>query len=273
MNNLMRRIIVLNTKGGCGKTTIATNLASAYAAAGYKTALIDQDPQGSSMQWLRSRPVDLPAIQGVVMHEANRVPLAGAWQLRVPRDTQRVVVDTPAGVRGLDLVGRITAQDCLLIPIQPSAMDIRASSDFIRDLLLIAKLRPQDRRMAIIGNRTKPKSQAFQSLLNFLQSTQIPVLVHLRDSQNYVTAAEQGMGVCELPPLQSRLERANWKAVFDWLETDAPPVTLPAIKPAVMPATASPVRAPFKPVPAFLTKSWEPEQPETAPKLTPKDLN
>ena len=266
MNNLMRRIIVLNTKGGCGKTTIATNLASAYAVAGYKTALIDQDPQGSSMQWLRSRPVDLPAIQGVAMHEANRVPLAGAWQLRVPRDTQRVVVDTPAGVRGLDLVGRVTAQDCLLIPIQPSAMDIRASSDFIRDLLLIAKLRPQERRMAIIGNRTKPKSQAFQALQNFLQSTQIPVLVHLRDSQHYVLAAEQGMGVSELPPLQSRMERASWKAIMSWIEADVLETPATQIKPVTPRPTA-------QAVPAFLTTAWEPRTSEETPKLTPKDLN
>ena len=105
----MRRIIVLNAKGGCGKTTVATNLASSYAIRGFKTALIHYDPQESSMQWLRSRSPDLPRIQGIAIHDASRVPLAGAWQLRIPRDTQRVVVDTPAGLRAMDLAGRITA--------------------------------------------------------------------------------------------------------------------------------------------------------------------
>src|SRR6185369_1460309 len=121
----MKRIIVLNAKGGCGKTTLATNLASGYAIRGFKTALIDYDPQGSSMQWLRARPPGLPLIHGIAIHDASRVPLAGAWQLKVPRDTQRVVVDTPAGLRAMDLTGRLNGEDLLVVPIQPSAIDIR----------------------------------------------------------------------------------------------------------------------------------------------------
>src|SRR5688572_18294736 len=147
----MKRIIILNAKGGCGKTTVATNVASGYAIRGFKTALIDYDPQGSSIQWLNARAPALPAIRGIAIHDASRIPLAGAWQLKIPRDTQRVVVDTPAGLRAMDLTGRITADDMLIVPIQPSAIDIRATADFIRDLLLIARLRPQDRRLAIVG--------------------------------------------------------------------------------------------------------------------------
>lgn len=267
MTNFLRRIIVLNTKGGCGKTTVATNLASLYAAAGYKTALIDQDPQGSSMQWLRSRPVELPAIQGVAMHEASRQPLAGAWQLRIPRDTQRVVVDTPAGVRGLDLVGRITANDWLLFPIQPSAMDIRASSDFIREVLVTAKLKPQDGRMAFIGNRTRPRSQARQGLENFLQSTQIPVLAYLRESQYYTAAGERGLGVSELPALQARADRAHWDSIQQWLEADGRD-TRPDVAP---PAAARAPADPQKPLPTFLTRAWEPKAPGDL--QDPKDLH
>lgn len=266
MSNFLRRVIVLNTKGGCGKTTVATNVASVYAAAGYKTALIDQDPQGSSIQWLRSRPVELPAIQGVAMHEASRMPLAGAWQLRIPRDTERVVVDTPAGVRGLDLVGRITAQDWLLFPIQPSAMDIRASSDFIREVLMIAKLRPQDGRMAFIGNRTRPRSNALTTLENFLESTQIPVLAYLRESQYYATAAERGLGVSELPALQARADRAHWLTIAQWLEADGKGThsLVPEPKPA-------PAKGAVKPVPAFLTTAWDAKRPDDS--KDPKDFH
>ena len=49
----LRKIVVLNPKGGSGKSTIATNLAAYYAWSGRSVALMDHDPQGSSMRWLR----------------------------------------------------------------------------------------------------------------------------------------------------------------------------------------------------------------------------
>jgi chromosome partitioning protein len=263
----MRRVIVLNAKGGCGKTTVATNIASGYAARGFKTALIDYDPQGSSMQWLAARSPSLPAIQGIAIHDASRVPLAGAWQLKVPRDAQRVVVDTPAGLRAMDLSGRITAEDMLIVPIQPSAIDIRATADFIRDLLLVARLRPQDRRLAIIGNRTR-RGPALQVLKDFLENLQIPVLEHLRDAPIYGAAAEQGLGVCDLPPQQSRLARPGWQAVMNWLEGGVAPLPRPSAQDPASAARPAPAV-----VPAFLAKSWEPAAPEDAPRLDPKDLN
>ena len=257
----MKRVIVLNAKGGCGKTTVATNIASGYAIRGFKTALIDYDPQGSSMEWLRARATGLTPIHGIAISDASRIPLAGAWQLKVPRDTQRVVVDTPAGLRAMDLAGRLTNEDLLLVPIQPSAIDIRATADFIRDLLLAARLRPQDRRLAIIGNRTKPGA-ALAVLKGFLENLQIPVLEHLKDGTIYGAAAEQGLGVAELPPQQSRRVAGAWQGIFNWLEGGTAP--LPLVKPA------EPEQAKSTPLPAFLIPTPEPVAGE---KPDPKDLN
>jgi chromosome partitioning protein len=261
----MRRIIVLNAKGGCGKTTVATNIASGYAIRGFKTALIDYDPQGSAMQWLHARTRTAPPIQGIAIHDASRVPLAGAWQLKVPRDTQRVVVDTPAGLRAMDLTGRITADDMLIVPIQPSAIDIRATADFIRDLLLVARLRPQDRRLAIVGNRTR-RGPALQVLKDFLANLQIPVLEHLRDASMYGLAAEQGLGVGELSPQQARTARSGWQAILNWLEGGNAP--LPRQPAGEVTAAGTPA-----PVPSFLTRVLDPVRPADVKPVDPKDLN
>ena len=66
-----QRILVLNPKGGSGKTTVSTNLAAYLANEGHYTALMDYDPQASSIRWLSKRPDDCPKIFGVEAHKRN----------------------------------------------------------------------------------------------------------------------------------------------------------------------------------------------------------
>lgn len=218
-NPIMRRIIVLNSKGGCGKTTIATNLASQFATRGYKTALFDYDPQASSTRWLESRPAELPSIYGVEAFPSSRMGMTRAWQLRMPSDTQRIVLDAPAGLLRPDLNEHLRGVDLILIPVQPSSIDTHAAAGFIRDLLLINKVRQHQDRVAIVANRTRDNTLAFANLERFLKSLRIPVVARLRDTQNYVHAAELGLGIHELTDYpRARQELPAWDSIIDWAE-------------------------------------------------------
>lgn len=215
-----RKIVIINGKGGCGKTTVATNLATWYANRGYNPALFDHDPQTSSMRWLRGRPADLPAVHGVATKSRQKLGVTRSWHLRVPVGTQRIINDTPAGLAGLDIADQVQGADCVLIPVLPSAIDIEAGADFIRDLLLMGRVRSSGIRVGIIANRIKSRTVALQALERFLKSLRIPVVARFRDSQYYVHAAEQGLGIGELSRTRGiNMEVEQWNALFQWIES------------------------------------------------------
>jgi chromosome partitioning protein len=203
----------MNSKGGCGKTTISTNLASCYAASGFRTALLDYDPQGSSTTWLNLRQ-DLPDIHGIAAFKNTDANVTRAWQLRVPAHYERAIIDTPAGLTGTDLVKQVQGVDTIIIPVVPSLLDIHATADFIRDLLLIGHTRSQKIRIGIVGNRIKANTQALNRLQRFLQQLDIPVLAYLRDTQGYLHATEQGAGIHEI----SERDNLIWKDIIHWIE-------------------------------------------------------
>ena len=218
----MLRIVVINSKGGCGKTTIATNLASFYASIGHSTALFDFDPQGSSMRWLKTRSNESTAIYGVAAHQnTGRGATTMSWHLRIPPETEYLILDTPPGLKGLELIEQIKGADIILIPVLPSPIDIYATANFIRDLLLEAKVRQKRTRIGIIANRVKKNTLAFQALERFLRTLSIPVVARLRDSLNYVKASEEGIGVHELKGKPIYLDKMHWRSINDWIEKRA----------------------------------------------------
>ena len=215
----MRRIIVVNSKGGCGKTTIATNLASLYAARGLRTALFDYDPQGSSMCWLEARPPQAARIHGVAAHQRTPGGLTRSFQLRVPLETERLIIDTPASLDKPQLLDHLRGADMILVPVAPSAIDTRAATAFISDLL--AANRSSRARVAIVANRVRANTIGFQTLERFLETANVPVVARLRDSQYYVQSAERGLGIQELDLYRARYELPHWQRMLDWLEKDA----------------------------------------------------
>ena len=213
----MQRILVLNPKGGSGKTTVATNLASYYAGRGQRPLLSDNDPQGSSTRWLKKRKPEQAFIHGLAAFERN-ARMTRAWQLRIPADVTHVIVDTPAATLAHDMPEMTKNADAILVPVLPSDIDIHAFSKCIADLLLIAKVRRDENRIGVIANRVRRNTLTYQSLMRFLETLRIPVIATLRDSQNYVRAAEQGIGIHEMKPKEAEQDLKDWQALLAWLE-------------------------------------------------------
>ena len=152
----MQKILVINSKGGCGKTTVATNLASYFVTQDLETALMDFDPQGSSIRWLSQRPQSGTAIYGVhVASRKNNTGVTRSFQMRVPPTTERMIIDAPAGISGNELIDLLHLVDTIIVPVLPSSIDIHAVTRFIQELLVIGKVRQRGLNIAVVANRAK----------------------------------------------------------------------------------------------------------------------
>ncbi len=204
---MMKKILIVNTKGGCGKTTLATNLASYYALWGVPVALVDYDPQLSSKQWLQQRNPKSHKIYDVdATHK----------ELSIPEDTKRVVMDSPARTTPKQIRKLFSKADVVLIPILPSPIDIRAAARHIGELVLDNQLNQV--RIGLVANRVKENTIIFRKLEDFMKKLNIPIVSHLRDSQNYIRAAEGGYGVFEMSPYQVDKDIELWRPIIKWIE-------------------------------------------------------
>jgi chromosome partitioning protein len=179
--------------------------------------LSDNDPQGSSTRWLKKRKPEQPLINGIAAFERSS-RMTRAWQMRIPADAAHVVVDTPAAVPAQDMPDITKDADAIIVPVLPSDIDIHACSKCIADLLLIAKVRRDENRIGVVANRVKRNTLIYQSLMRFLETLRIPVIATLRDSQNYVRAAEQGVGLYEMKRQVVEQDLADWQPMLAWLE-------------------------------------------------------
>jgi chromosome partitioning protein len=219
----MKTTLVINPKGGAGKTTVATNLASYFASERIPCTLMDYDPQGSSLNWLRLRAPHAPRI-----HAANGAPtkygnLRG-FENYVPPETRQLVIDAPAGASGLLLHELLDKAHCIVIPVVPSPIDLHASSAFIKSLLMLGKLRERNVRIAVVANKVRRSMPAYQPLDWFLNSHDLKLLARLIDSDVYFRAAESGVGIFEMDENLSVSERKQFTPIAHWVEDRQAPV-------------------------------------------------
>lgn len=217
----MYTIVVVNSKGGAGKTTLSTNLASFFAAQGKKVALKDYDSQGSTTYWAKRRSKHLNPIQVIPMYK-QVVGSTSSFAQRPERGTEIMIIDSPSGTDVMHFKPVLDQADIILVPVLPSSIDIHAASRFIAQLLLKAKVSRSQNNLAVIANRARKNTLVYRKLEKFLESLGIPFIATLRDTQNFVKASEQGMGVIDMQGEALFKDHKSIKTIVAWLEQQLP---------------------------------------------------
>lgn len=213
----MHTIMLLNPKGGSGKTTIATNLAAYYAGQGFLTALFDHDAQGSSTRWLQSRPESRAVIHGVAAFQ-NPVGMTRSFQLRVPLNAERVIVDTPAGLTDPMLPNLVRTADTIIVPVLPSPIDIDAMLSLVEVLRRVEPVCKSDVRIAAVVNRMPARRSGVRPLEKALESVGLAVATRLRETRRYPRASARGIGVNELGGIGRERCIEDWRPLWAWLD-------------------------------------------------------
>jgi len=213
----MHTTVVMNGKGGVGKTTIATNLASFFAARGARTAIMDYDPQGSSLRWLKTRPPEAAPI-----HAADGAPSKGnglkSISRFVPRETEHLILDAPAAPSRLLMQDLLDRANAILIPVAPSKIDIHATANFIKELLLITCVRHRNIRVAVIANKARSSTSVYEPLERFVSSLRLSFLTYLFDSEVYIEAGDTGLGIFELDAIYAAEQRHQFRPIVEWID-------------------------------------------------------
>ena len=207
----MRHIMVLNAEGGCGKSTLATNIASYFANEGAVVALADYDPQRSSLDWLERRPDNRPEIAAVAAFEDGF--------RHAPRNADIIVVDAPARSHGKELVDLIKHAETIVVPVLPSTIDMQATTTFVEELKSVGKIRHKQAKIAIVANRVRDNTLIWGDLDEYLTRIRVPYVAALREAQNYVRAYTRGLGIFELPEYIAWPDWDEWEPLTAWLRS------------------------------------------------------
>lgn len=207
----MRTILVASSKGGVGKSTVATNLAAYFAVDGKATAILDADRQQSSTRWCEKR-----------AHLATAVlPLDGSrrgWEKTLPEGIQRLVVDAPAGASGDELTVFLDRADAVVVPVLPSIIDLEATVPFLNTLVAHPRVKKGKLPVGIVANRLKPWTNASRQAVEQLKSWPYPVVAELRDTQAYIMLVALGRSLFDYQSEQIRSHQEDWAPLLRWLK-------------------------------------------------------
>ena len=207
----MLKVLVASSKGGAGKTTLATNLAAYYAVDGKNTVLVDADRQGSSQRWAEKRAEMPNAVLGLS-------GLRRDWPKHVPEDAECVVVDSAAGIRSGEVGEFLDTVDAVIVPILPSAIDLEAAEPFLAEVAALSPIKRGKVPVALVANRLKPWTNASQQAIDTIKRFPFPIVAELRDTQGYVLASELGKSIFDYNSEVVRSHQEDWSKLLRWLK-------------------------------------------------------
>lgn len=208
----MIRILVTNLKGGCGKTTIATNLAGAFARGGLTTTLADADRQRSSLAWAALRPATVPRIA------------TADWRKQLgelPGETARLVIDAPAALRVKEVEELLALADLVVVPVLPSLFDEGSTARFLDRLDELKPVRKGRKPVLVVANRLRPRSRAAARLEAFLDRLGHEPVARLADRALYGELAVRGLSLFDAGPRTAAATIGEWRPLLRRIEETA----------------------------------------------------
>lgn len=185
----MNVISILNQKGGCGKTTLATNLAHAFLLDHKKVLLVDSDPQGSARDWNEENGGEL-------------FPVVGLDRETLPKDLEKIkssydviIIDGAPQIAKLSAAA-VRASDFILIPCQPSPYDIWATSDLIDIIKTRQSILNGNPKSAFVISRVIKNTKLEKEVKQALDTYSMPILnAFTAQRVIYSTTASEGKTV------------------------------------------------------------------------------
>ena len=206
----MKTILVVNRKGGCGKTMTAITLASALAGQGGRVALADADGQKSALRWLKKRPATAAPVTGLDWTTSGRTGDA-------PKRLDWLVVDAPGAIGGGRAEALIAESGVLVAPVLPSFFDEDSTRRFLRDIEEIKRIRKGKVGLHLIANRIRPQQRSAARLQAFFDKLGQQPEAWITERAAYSDLAEQGLAVFDKPQRAYAPLREQWQPLMDAL--------------------------------------------------------
>ena len=195
-------ITVAQHKGGAGKTTLSTQIAAALQNDGAEVLMIDVDPQGSTSEWHK--------VRSETLGRKNRITLmqTQGWKMmrEVPRLTKEydyIIIDTPPHAESESSIA-IRLADLVLMPVQPSPLDVWACAPTLKIILA------EKKSLMLVMNRVPPKSNLNNAIIDNLGRMGIQVAKQsLGNRVSFASSIMHGLGVVEADPRSTAAQEIN----------------------------------------------------------------